>query len=154
MLETLRRIEMCIRDSYKVKRRDCQRLEDAMETARDAEDHRTTMRIGQFLGMGRLPFARPRSGPRPMPSMPSGMPHELEEMRSTLERLPPALRDRMLNQILDDLPPDDDFPPEAQRAIIKALLLGGSGNLGELLDDLPDFFPSSPPRGGRRNRRS
>lgn len=138
---------------YKVKRRDCQRLEDAMETARDAEDHRTTMRIGQFLGMGRLPFARPRSGPRPMPSMPSGMPRELEEMRSTLDQLPPALRDRMLNQILDDLPPDDDFPPEVQRALMKALLLGDE-RLEELLDDLPDFPPSSSRRGGRRNRRS
>lgn len=143
---------------YKVKQRDGQRLEDALETARAAEDHRTAMRIGQFLGQDRLPFARPRGGPRRIPfgmppMMPSGMPREMEEIRRELERLPPALRDRMLNQILDDLPPDDDFPPEVQRALVKALLLGG-GNLGELLDDLPDFPPSSPRRGGHRNRRS
>ncbi|MBK8752902.1 MAG: hypothetical protein IPL99_15265 [Candidatus Competibacteraceae bacterium] len=139
-------------NGYKVKHRDSRRLEDAMETARDAEDHRTLMRIGQFLGQGRLPFSRPRghSRPMPMPMLPN-IPAEIEEIRRDLERLPPALRERMLNRILDDLPPDDDFPIEVQRAMMKALLLGG-GNLEELLDDLPDFPPSSPRRGGRRNR--
>jgi hypothetical protein len=56
----------------------------------------------------------------------------------------------MLDQILDSLPLDDDFPPDVQRALMKAFLLGGAGLEG-LLDELPDF--PLPGRGGRKNRR-
>jgi len=94
-----------------------------------------------------MPFPRPRGGPR---STLPPMPRELAQMRENLAQMPPALRKRMLDQILDSLPPDDEFPPEVQRAIMKALLLGGEG-LEELLNMDMDDFP--PPGRGRPERR-
>jgi hypothetical protein len=90
----------------------------------------------------------------PMPmSMPPQMRREMEELREEMEQMPPALRERMLDQILDSLPQDDDFPPEVQRAIMKALLLGGD-RLEELLNmDMDDFPMPSPGRGRPGGRR-
>ncbi|HOW74957.1 MAG TPA: hypothetical protein P5102_08680 [Candidatus Competibacteraceae bacterium] len=130
-------------------KRDDDRLEDALDTAKAANDHRAVMRIARFLYQGRMsmPFPRPRGGPR---STLPPMPRELAQMRENLAQMPPALRKRMLDQILDSLPPDDEFPPEVQRAIMKALLLGGEG-LEELLNMDMDDFP--PPGRGRPERR-
>lgn len=146
-------------ESDALKERDYGRLEDALEAAKDAEDHRAVMRIARFIHQRGLftSFPRPRGGPRSMPmpmpmSMPPQMRRELEEAREELEQMPPALRERMLNQLLDSLPRDADFPPEVQRAIMKALLLGGDG-LEKLLDLDEDDFPS-PGRGRPRRRRS
>ncbi len=133
--------------------RDYDRLENALDAAKSANDHRTVLRIARFLHqdvMLSIPSPQPRG--RPRSTLPP-MPRELEKMREDLARLPPALRQRMLNQILDSLPPDDDFPPEVQRAIMKALLLGGD-RLEELLNmDMDDFPMPSPGHvrpGGRR----
>jgi len=142
-----------------LKGRDYDRLEDALKEAKKAEDHRAVMRIVHFIHQRGLftSFPRPRGGPRSMPmpmSMPPQMRREMEEAREELEQMPPALRERMLNQLLDSLPQDDDFPPEVQRAIMKALLLGGDG-LEELLNmDMDDFPMPSPGRGrpGGRQR--
>ena len=90
--------------------------------------------------------------PMPMP-MPPKMRSEMENIRKELERLPPELRDRMLDEILDTLPPDEDFPPELQRALMKAMLLGGQG-LEDLLDELSGIPLPLPGRGGPRKRRS
>jgi len=83
--------------------------------------------------------------PLPIP-IPPKMRREMEEIRKELERLPPPLRDRMLDQILDELPPDDEFPPEIQRALMKMVLLGGG--IEDLLDELPDDLPLPFPGGG------
>jgi tetratricopeptide (TPR) repeat protein len=140
-----------------IKDRDYDRLENALDAAKAVNDKRTEMRIARFLYHGAMPFRRPGNGPRsmpmPFPAMPPKMRRELEEAREELEQMPPALRERMLNQLLDSLPHDDDFPPEVQRAIMKALLLGGDG-LEDLLNmdmDIDDF--SSPSRGRPRRRR-
>ena len=60
----------------------------------------------------------------------------------------------MLDQILDELPPDDEFPPGVQRALMKMMLLGGG--IEDLLDELPEDLPLPLPggRGGRGKRRS
>ncbi len=139
----------------RVKDRDYGRLEQAMERAAASKEHRATTLITRFLSQSPFspPFG-PRSGgstPMPMP-MPPKMRREIEDMRRELERLPPTLRGRMLDQILDELPPDDDFPPEIQRAIVKMMLLGG--NIEDLLEELPDNLPMPFPGGGRGNRRS
>ncbi|MFZ1641864.1 MAG: hypothetical protein WAV07_10645, partial [Candidatus Contendobacter sp.] len=147
-------------DLDQVKDRDYDRLEHALEQAAAAKDHRSILLIERFLADNSFPFpVAPRGGPRPTPSMPSPLPmppkmrREFEEIRGQLERLPPALRGRMLDQILDSLPPDDDFPPEIQRAIMKMMLLGeGIENLLDELPDLPLPFPGG--RGGRGKRRS
>jgi hypothetical protein len=145
-------------DLDQVKDRDYDRLERAMERATATKDHRAATAITRFLSQSpfSLPF-RPRGGgsmPMPMPMpIPPKMRREMEEIRKELERLPPALRDRMLDQILDELPPDDEFPPEIQRAIMKMMLLGEG--IEDLLDELPDLplpFPGG--RGGRGKRRS
>ena len=141
-----------------VKDRDYGRLEQAMERADASKDHRAATSINRFLSQSpfSLPF-RPRSrGPAPMPMpmpMPPKMRREIEDMRRELERLPPALRGRMLDQILDELPPDDEFPPQVQRALMKMMLLGGG--IEDLLDELPDDLPLPFPggRGGRGKRR-
>ena len=139
----------------RVRDRDYGRLEQAMERADASKEHRATTLITRFLSQSPFspPFG-PRSGvstPMPMP-MPPKMRREIEDMRRELERLPPTLRGRMLDQILDELPPDDDFPPEIQRAIVKMMLLGG--NIEDLLEELPDNLPMPFPGGGRGNRRS
>jgi tetratricopeptide (TPR) repeat protein len=141
-----------------VKDRDYDRLEHALKQAAAAKDHRAVTQIERFLSQGpfSLPFPRTGRGPMPMPMpmpMPPKMRHEMEDLRKELERLPPALRDRMLDQILNDLPPDEDFPPEVQRALVKAMLLGAQG-LEDLLDELSGLPLPLPGRGGRRNRRS
>ena len=72
---------------------------------------------------------------------------ERDQLREVLEHLPPALRDQLLDELADELPIDaDNIPPEARKALLKALLLGGGG-LADLLDS-----PDSPPP--RRKRRS
>lgn len=142
-----------------VKDRDYDRLEQAMERATAAKDHRAATSITRFLSQSpfSLPFAPKGRGPAPMPMpipIPPKMRREIEDMRRELERLPPALRDRMLDQILDELPPDDEFPPEIQRALMKMMLLGGG--IEDLLDELPEDLPLPLPggRGGRGKRRS
>ena len=52
----------------------------------------------------------------------------MEDLRKELEQMPPALQDRMLDQILDSLPLDDDFPPEVQRALMKAFFAWRCGS--------------------------
>lgn len=143
---------------FLVKDRDHDRLECALGLANATKDHRAAASITRFLSQSSfsLPF-RPGGGPASLPMplpMPPRMRREIEEIRKELERLPPTLRGRMLDQILDDLPPDDDFPPAMQRAIMKMMLLGG--NIGDLLDELPDNLPLPLPggRGGRGKRRS
>lgn len=143
--------------------RDYDRLEGALDAAKEADDKRAVMRIARLIHLGRRPPFFPHGGPRSMPmpfprsrggprSTLPPMPRELEQMREDLAQMPPALRKRMLDQILDSLPPDDEFPPEVQRAIMKALLLGGE-RLEELLNmDIDDFPP--PGRGRSRGRRS
>ena len=142
-----------------VKDRDYDRLEQAMERATAAKDHRAATSITRFLSQSpfSLPFAPKGRGPAPMPMpipIPPKMRREIEDMRRELERLPPALRDRMLDQILDELPPDDEFPPGVQRALMKMMLLGGG--IEDLLDELPEDLPLPLPggRGGRGKRRS
>ncbi len=146
-------------DLDQVKDRDYDRLERAMERATAAKDHRAATAITRFLSQSpfSLPFGPKGGGSMPMPMpmpMPPKMRREMEEIRKELERLPPPLRDRMLDQILDELPPDDEFPPEIQRAIMKMMLLGG--NIEDLLDELPENLPLPFPggRGGRGKRRS
>ena len=123
-----------------------------------AKDHRAVTAITRFLSQSpfSLPFGPRGGGPAPLPMplpIPPKMRSEIEDMRRELERLPPALRGRMLDQILDDLPPDDEFPPEIQRAIMKMMLLGG--DIEDLLDELPEDLPLPFPggRGGRGKRR-
>ena len=142
-----------------VKDRDYDRLEQAMERATAAKDHRAATSITRFLSQSpfSLPFAPKGRGPAPMPMpipIPPKMRREIEDMRRELERLPPPLRDRMLDQILDELPPDDEFPPGVQRALMKMMLLGGG--IEDLLDELPEDLPLPLPggRGGRGKRRS
>lgn len=144
-------------DLDQVKDRDYGRLEQAMERAAAAKDHRAVTSITRFLSQSpfSLPF-RPKGGapsplPLPMP-MPPKMRREMEDLRRNLERLPPALRERMLDQILDELPPDDELPPEIQKAIMKMMLLGEG--IEDLLDELPDDLPLPFPGGrGRRGKR-
>lgn len=143
-------------DLDQVKDRDYGRLEHAMERASATKDHRAATAITRFLSQNpfSLPFRPKGGGPMPMPMpMPPKMRREMEDIRKELERLPPALRDRMLDQILDELPPDDDFPPEVQRAIMKMMLLGEG--IEDLLDELPEDLPLPFPggRGGRGKRR-
>ena len=142
-----------------VKDRDYGRLEHALERADATKDHRAVTSITRFLSQSpfSLPFGPRGGGPAPLPlpiPMPPKMRREIEDMRRELERLPPALRGRMLDQILDELPPDDEFPPEIQRAIMKMMLLGG--NIEDLMDELPEDLPLPFPggRGGRGKRRS
>lgn len=140
-------------DIDSVKERDYERLDTALQRAMAAKDHRAVTAIERFFSQGALPspFARLGGGPPPMPPK---MRREMEDLRRQLEQLPPGLRDKMLDAILDDLPPDDDFPPEIQRALFKAMLLGGEG-LRDLLEELPDLpFPPPRGRGGRNRRRS
>jgi hypothetical protein len=144
-------------DLDRVKDRDYSRLEQAMARANAAKDHRAATTITRFLSQHplSLPFRPKGGGPAPMPlpiPMPPKMRREIEDMRRELERLPPPLRGRMLDQILDDLPPDDDFPPAVQRAIMKMMLLGG--DIQDLLDELPDEIPLPSPGGrGRHGKR-
>ncbi|MDS4022997.1 MAG: hypothetical protein RKR03_21205 [Candidatus Competibacter sp.] len=141
-------------DIEAVKNRDYDRLEQALNQAAAANDHRAATQIERFLSQGppSLPFPRIGGGPMPMPMpMPPKMRNEMENIRKELERLPPELRDRMLDQILDTLPPDEDFPPELQRALMKAMLLGGQG-LEDLLDELSGIPLPHPGRGSPRNR--
>ncbi len=132
-----------------VKDRDYDRLEHTLKQAAAAKDHRAVTLIDRFLSQGpfSLPFPRPSGGPLPLPPT---LRRDMEDLRKELEQLPPALQDRMLDQILDSLPRDDGFPPDVQRALMKAFLLGGAGLEG-LLDELPDF--PLPGQGGRKNRR-
>ena len=145
-------------DLDRVKDRDYSRLEQALEQADANKDHRAATSINRFLSQSAfsLPFRPKGRGPAPMPMpmpMPPKMRREIEDMRRELERLPPALRGRMLDQILDELPPDDEFPPGVQRALMKMMLLGG--DIEDLLDELPDDLPMPFPggRGGRGKRR-
>ncbi len=137
-------------DIDSVKDRDYERLENALDQAVAAKDHRTVTAINQFFSQGAppSPFSR-MGGP---PQMPREMRRELDDIRRQLERVPPALRDQMLDAMLDDLPPDDDFPPKVQRALMKILLLGDEA-FRDLLDESPDFPPSPRGRGGRNKRR-
>ncbi len=145
-------------DIDSVKERDYERLNTALHQAMAAKDHRAVTAIERFCSQGAFgsPFARLGGGPPPMPPK---MRREMEDLRRQLEQLPLGLRDKMLDAILDDLPPDDDFPPEIQRALFKAMLLGGEGLrdlLEELeeLEELPDLpFPPPRGRGGRNKRR-
>ncbi len=134
-------------DLDQVKDRDYQRLEDAEERAVAAKDHRAKLLIRQFLDQDL--FHAPRSRPGPGP----GHPAEMNQLREDLERLPPGLRDQLLDEIMEELPIDaDGLPPEARKVLLKALLLGG-GDLADLLD-APDLPPPAPGRGRRRKRRS
>ena len=142
-------------DLDQIKGRDYGRLEHAMERATATKDHRAATSITRFLNQSpfSLPFSPKGGGPMPLPlPIPPKMRREMEQIRAELERLPPALRDRMLDQILDALPSDDEFPPEVQRALMKMMLLGEG--IEDLLDELPDLplpFPGG--RGGRGKRR-
>ncbi len=132
-------------DLDQVKDRDYQRLEDAEERAVAAKDHRAKLLIRQFLDQDLFHTPRSRSGP--------GHPAEMNQLREDLEQLPPPLRDQLLDELMDELPIDaDNLPPEARKALLKALLLGG-GDLADLLD-APDFPLPSPGRGRRKKRRS
>lgn len=135
-------------DIEQVKERDYDRLEDALEQATAAKDQRAKARIDRFIHQGPLglPFSKPGGG---LPPMPPKLQKDMDEIRRELERLPPALRSIALDKILDSLPPDDDFPPEIQRALMKIILLGEDA-LGDILDDLPDTPPL--PRRGRGGR--
>ncbi|MFO7641512.1 MAG: hypothetical protein R6X17_09695 [Candidatus Competibacteraceae bacterium] len=137
-------------DIDSVKDRDYERLDTALQQAMTAKDHRAVTAINQFFSQGAFasPFSR-MGGPPPMPPK---VRREMEEIRRELERLPPALRGQMLDAILDDLPPDDEFPPEIQRALMKMMLLGDEG-FRDLLDEMPDFPPPPRGRGGRNKRR-
>lgn len=140
-------------DVEEVRDRDYDRLDTALDTAQEAGDQRSVMRIKRFLSQGAppMPFGRPGGGPGglPIPVLPPRMRTEIEEMRRELERLPPMLRGQMLDRMLDDMPEDDDLPPGLQRMIMKALILGM-----DLDEDDDDDLPS-PARGRRRpkNRR-
>ncbi len=150
-----------------VKDRDYDRLEEALEAAQKADDKRAVIRISQFIEEGEMsmpfPFPQSRGGggssmPIPFP-MPPRMRREMEEIREQLEYMPPALRERMLNSLLDSLPEDQDFPREMQRAIMKAILLGGEGQIemmpemGGMDEDDDDFPLPSRGRGRPKNRR-
>ncbi|MCB1826216.1 MAG: hypothetical protein KDJ54_17245 [Candidatus Competibacteraceae bacterium] len=133
-------------DLDQVEDRDFQRLEDARKHAAAVKDHRAKLLIERFLDQG-LFHARPPGRSRPR------HPAEIDQLREELERLPPPLRARLLDEIMDELPIDaDDLPPEARKALLKALLLGG-GDFADLLD-VPDFPFPSPDRGRRKKRRS
>jgi tetratricopeptide (TPR) repeat protein len=147
-------------DLDQVKERDHGRLERAVKQATATKDHRAAATITRFFSQSpfSLPF-QPKGGgrvpmPMPLPPMPPKMRRELEQIKKELERLPPALRSRMLDQMLDDLPPDDEFPPEIQRVLMKILLLGD--DIEDILDELPDDFPPPFPGGreGRKKHRS
>lgn len=140
-------------DIDKVKDRDYDRLENALERATAAKDQRAKTQIDRFLSQNpfSLPFPKLGGG---LPPMPPKIQKEIEQIRKELERAPPALRGVILDKILDSLPPDDEFPPELQRALMKMMLLG-EGALDGILDDLPDLLPMPlPDGGGRRKRRS
>ncbi|MCB1819973.1 MAG: hypothetical protein KDI73_00125 [Candidatus Competibacteraceae bacterium] len=141
-------------DAEEIRDRDYDRLETALETADEADDQRSAMRIKRFLSQGGppIPFRRSGGGPRglPIPVLPPNMRTEMEEIRRELERLPPVLRGPMLDRILDEMPEDDDFPPEVQRALMRALILGNNplqAIFDSDEDDDDDDFP--PPRRGR-----
>ena len=144
--------------AFAVKARDEQRLEAAVETARNIGDHRVGIRISQFMnGGGFAPPSRRSGGHRrsrliPTDIMPPDIRGEIEELRRELRKAPPALRKIMLERILDDLPPDDDFPPEVQRTMMRMILLGDL-DAGDSDDDEPGF-PFPLPRGRGRPRRS
>ncbi|MDQ5910331.1 MAG: hypothetical protein QG599_2427 [Pseudomonadota bacterium] len=150
-----------------VRDRDYDRLENALEAAQKADDKRAVIRISQFMEEGEMslpfPFPQSRGGggpsmPIPFP-MPPHMRREMEEIREQLEYMPPALRERMLDSLLDSLPEDKDFPREMQRAIMKAILLGGEGQMERMpeiedMDEDEDDFPApSRGRGRPKNRR-
>ncbi|MEZ5574790.1 MAG: hypothetical protein R3F44_03780 [Candidatus Competibacteraceae bacterium] len=131
---------------HQVKDRDFQRLEVARERAATAKDHRAKLLIERFLDQGLF---------RVRPATRSRLGHltEMNQLREVLEQLPPPLRDRLLDELMDELPIDaDNLPPEAREALLKALLLGG-GNLADLLD-APDFPLPPPDRSQRKKRRS
>ena len=144
--------------AFKLKKQDAERLEQALETADNSGDHRVGIRISQFMNGGGFAPPSRRSGghrhSRPIPTdiMPPDIRGEIEELRRELRKAPPALRKIMLEQILDDLPPDDDFPPEVQRTIMRMMLLGDL-DAGDSDDDEPGF-PFPLPRGRGRRRRS
>jgi len=143
--------------AFKLKPRDAGRLERAMATAHESGDHRVEIRMGQFMNGGgfappnRRPGGNRRSGLIPTDIMPPDIRGEIEELRRELRKAPPALRKIMLERILDDLPPDDDFPPEVQRTMMRMMLLGDL-DVGDS-DDEPGF-PFPLPRGRGRPRRS
>lgn len=129
---------------HQVKDRDFQRLEVARERAAAAKDHRAKLLIERFFDQG-LFHARPATRSR------LGHLTEMNQLREVLEQLPPPLRDRLLDELMEELPIDaDNLPPEAREALLKALLLGG-GDLADLLD-APDL-PLPPPDRSRRGKR-
>lgn len=136
-------------DLEKVKDRDYDRLEDALEQAHAAKDARTSMLIDRFLSQDLFPRSPHRDEsdddewPVPLPDLPD----DLKQIRQVLEKLEPNQRERLVDAMLEDMPPDaDGFPPELQRVILKAVLLNdfNGGNLADLFDSL-----DIPPRSGR-----
>jgi tetratricopeptide (TPR) repeat protein len=138
-------------DIDEVSDRDYDRLENALNRAVTAQDHRARTLIQRFLDQDMHPMF-PRPSPRGGPPSPMDALDLMEEIRDDLERIPPKMRDKileqMLEQMLDSLPPDENIPPELSKKMFKALLRGGEG-LEDLLD-LPDF---PLPGGGKRKKR-
>jgi tetratricopeptide (TPR) repeat protein len=129
----------------RVKDRDYQRLEDAHERAAATKDHRAKLLIERFLDQDLFHLPRPRPGSAPHTDM--------DQLGEILEQLPPPLRDRLLGELMDELPIDaDNLPPEARKVFLKALLSGG-GDLADFLDS-SDFPLPSPDRSRRKKRRS
>jgi tetratricopeptide (TPR) repeat protein len=145
-------------DLENVKDRDYDRLEDALEQAHAAKDARTGMLIDRFLSQDLFPKSPGHdwSDDDELP-MPPGLPAELKQMRQALEQMDPKKRERLLDAMLEDMPPDaDGFPPELRKAILRAVLLDdfSGDNLGDLLESLEGLPPPGHGRGKSRKRRS
>ncbi len=140
-------------DADELKDREVDQLEAAMRRALSDKNHRAKMLIERFLEEYEPDFGSPFGLPM------SGVPHDftdmIEELRDMLEQVPPAMRDQMLDMMLKGMPMDKDMPPELQRNLIKAVLLGGM-NAEDLVNDDGDIvlpMPGGGGRGGRPNRR-
>ncbi len=125
-------------------------MKHAWEQAEAAKDHRTATLIDQFLKQDfpRLPVAELN-----LPSLPADLLEDFKKMREMLLLVPPALRETIVEQMLEESLPDHyGIPPELGKILLKTLLLsgGGSGKPLDFLDDrsLPFDFPL--PRQSRR----
>ncbi|MBE2294402.1 MAG: hypothetical protein IAF00_05600 [Phycisphaerales bacterium] len=130
---------------YRIKHPDHERLDAARARAAATKDHRVIVLIADFLDQ----YLLPPTPPRPKSGYNTDIGDLLQE---EMKQLPPKLRDQLLNEILHELPLDDDeFPPEAYKTLLEILLTGNEDDLFNFLDSLD--LPSPPPSDGRRKKR-
>lgn len=127
--------------------KDYQRLENAWQQAQQDQDHRSARLIDKFLSEDLEPLGPFGPSLPNLPPLPPDIKAQLDKIRAEVRDMPPATRDKALQEMLDKIAGKaGGVPPEFAKLIMNLLLLSADieDDGTEPLDDFlepPEVFP-------------